>query len=40
MWFVECAVEGDITISVNLVGKMGGATVTGSDSVEITVYDI
>ena len=40
MWFVECAVEGDITISVSVVGTIGGGVVTGSDTVDITVYDI
>jgi parallel beta-helix repeat protein len=40
MWFVECAVEGDLEICVNVVGKIGASTVTGSDCVEITVYDI
>ena len=40
VWFVECGVEGDITISVSVVGTIGGGTVTGSDTVDITVYDI
>jgi hypothetical protein len=40
MWFVECAVEGDLEICVNVVGKIGASTVTGSDCVEITVYDM
>jgi hypothetical protein len=40
MWFVECKVKGDITITVNLVGHIGGGVVTGSDSVAITVYDM
>ena len=41
MWFVECAVEGDIQICVSVQGNtLPGGVATGSDSVDIKVYDM
>jgi hypothetical protein len=41
MWFVECAVEGDIQICVSVQGTLCSlGLATGSDCVDIKVYDM
>lgn len=41
MWFVECAVEGDIQICVAVTGNLcQGGVASGSDCVDIKVYDL
>ena len=41
MWFVECAVEGDLQICVNVQGTLCSLGLAqGSDCVDITVYDM
>jgi len=40
IWFVQCPVEGDIVISVCVVGEIGGVQLAPAcDSVEIEVWE-
>ncbi|HWR71013.1 MAG TPA: hypothetical protein VN415_08150 [Dehalococcoidia bacterium] len=39
IWFVECSVEADQEIVATITGEIGGALVSGSDSVEIELWD-
>jgi hypothetical protein len=39
IWFVECSVEVDQTIWATVWGFIGGVQVTGSDSVEIELWE-
>ena len=41
MWFVECAVEGDLQVCVNVQGTLcSSGLATGNDCVDIKVYDM
>ena len=39
IWFVECHAEVDQTITATVIGEIGGIGVSGSDSVDIELYD-
>jgi hypothetical protein len=39
IWFLQCSCEEDQTITATVMGEIDGALVSGSDSVEIELWD-